>query len=57
MGKHCRAGFKMDDSHLNGQDTFWGYGCLKNKTVRTLLRLKTDNILPHLGWVMAILLP
>lgn len=46
MGKHSCAGFIRGD-----------YGCLKNKTVRTLLRLKTDNILPHLGWVMIILLP
>lgn len=57
MGKHSCAGFIRGDSHLNWQDPFWGYGCLKNKTVRTLLRFKTDNILPHLGWVMTILLP
>ena len=25
-----------------------------NKTVRVLLRLKVDNILPDLGWVMTL---
>ena len=37
---------------LIGEARFGVYGHAMNKTVQALLRPKTDNILPSLGWVM-----
>ncbi len=46
------VGFIRGNPHLNWRDAFWVYGRPMNKTVQALLRIKTDNILSGLGWVM-----
>lgn len=44
--------FIRGDPQINWQDAFEVYGRPRNKTVRTLLRPKADNILPYLSSVM-----